>query len=137
MQIPKGTALIRGRLFEIRHWLEEVWYSLIMSKQFFLKKAASHATLSFLLYIDICKIKNVQPLLLYFAGDGCLLSFYLSVCLSVSVSVSVSLCLSLLFLLQIKSRSCPDENTPYSCDKEVGTVINLKYDMTNILNWFR
>ena len=133
MQIPKGTALIRGRLFEIRHWLEEVWYSLIMSKQFFLKKAASHATLSFLLYIDICKIKNVQPLLLYFAGDGCLLSFYLSV----SVSVSVSLCLSLLFLLQIKSRSGPDENTPYSCDKEVGTVINLKYDMTNILNWFR
>ena len=26
----------------------------------------------------------------------------------------------------------------YSCDKELGTVIsNLKYDMTNILNWFR
>ena len=61
----------------------------------------------------------------------------LSLSLSLSVSVSVSLCLSLLFLLQIKSRSCPDENTPYSCDKEVGTVINLKYDMTNILNWFR
>ena len=26
----------------------------------------------------------------------------------------------------------------YSCDKELGTVIsNVKYDMTNILNWFR
>ena len=31
-----------------------------------------------------------------------------------------------------------NDNTLYSCDKELGTVIsNLKYDMTNILNWFR
>ena len=45
-----------------------------------------------------------------------------------------------LFLLQIKSEICnfADDNTLYSCDKELGTVIsNLKYDMTNILNWFR
>ena len=45
-----------------------------------------------------------------------------------------------LFLLQIKSEICKfaDDNTLYSCDKEIGTVIsNLKYDMTNILNWFR
>ena len=39
-----------------------------------------------------------------------------------------------LFPLQIKSEICniADENTFYSCDKELGTVIsNLKYDMTN------
>ena len=31
-----------------------------------------------------------------------------------------------------------DDNTLYSCDKELGMVIsNLKYNMTNILNWFR
>ena len=64
-------------------------------------------------------------------------SICLSVCLCLCLCLCLSLSLSLLFLLQIKSRSCPDENTPYSCDKEVGTVINLKYDMTNILNWFR
>ena len=56
-----------------------------MSKQFFLNKAASHATLSFLLCIDRCKMKNLQPLLLFFAGDGCLLSL--------SLSLSVCLCL--------------------------------------------
>ena len=42
-----------------------------------------------------------------------------------------------LFLLHIKSKICnfADENTHYSCDKEIGTVLlNLKYDMTNILN---
>ena len=48
-------------------------YSLIMSEQFFLKKAASHATLSFLLGIDRCVLKNVHLLLLFFAGDSCLL----------------------------------------------------------------
>ena len=45
-----------------------------------------------------------------------------------------------LFFLQIKSEICnfAEDNTLYSCDKELGTVIsNLKYDMTNILNWFR
>ena len=45
-----------------------------------------------------------------------------------------------LFLLQIKSEICnfADANMLYSCDKELGTVIsNLKYDMKNILNWFR
>ena len=44
------------------------------------------------------------------------------------------------FLLQIKSELCNFvyDNTLYSCNKELGTVIsNLKYDMTNILNWFR
>ena len=42
-----------------------------------------------------------------------------------------------LFLLRIKSKTCnfADDNTLYSCDKELGTVIsNLKYNMTNILN---
>ena len=45
-----------------------------------------------------------------------------------------------LFFLQIKSEICnfAEDNTLYSCDKELGTVIsNLKYDMTNILSWFR
>ena len=45
-----------------------------------------------------------------------------------------------LFFLQIKSEICnfAEDNTLYSCDKELGTSIsNLKYDMTNILNWFR
>ena len=45
-----------------------------------------------------------------------------------------------LFLLQIKSEICnfADDNTLYSCDAELGTVIsNLKYNMMNILNWFR
>ena len=44
------------------------------------------------------------------------------------------------FLLQIKSEICnfADDNTLYSCDAELGTVIsNLKYNMMNILNWFR
>ena len=44
------------------------------------------------------------------------------------------------FLLQIKSELCNFvyDNTLYSCNKELGTVIsNLKGDMTNILNWFR
>ena len=44
-----------------------------------------------------------------------------------------------LFLLQIKSEICnfADDNTLYSCERELGTVIlNLIYDM-NILNWFR
>ena len=45
-----------------------------MSKQFFLKKTAIHATLSFLFCIDRCEMKNVQPLLLFFAGDVCLLT---------------------------------------------------------------
>ena len=35
-----------------------------MSKQCF-KKAASHATLSFLLCIDKCEMKSVQPLILF------------------------------------------------------------------------
>ena len=79
-----------------------------MSKQFsFFKKAASHATLSFFLCIDRCKMKNVQPLLLFLASGGCLLSFYLclsfcllSVCLSVCVCVCVclSVCLSVCLL---------------------------------------
>ena len=43
------SGLIRGNIV------------LIMSKQFFLKKAASHATLSFLLCIDRFKMKRVQP----------------------------------------------------------------------------
>ena len=43
-----------------------------MSKQCLLK-AASHATLSFLLCIDKCEMKNVQLLLLFFADDSCLL----------------------------------------------------------------
>ena len=47
------------------------------SIQFF-KKAASHATLSFLFGIDRCKMKNVQPLALFFDGDSCYSS---SVCL--------------------------------------------------------
>ena len=51
-----------------------------MSKQFFLKKAAIHATLSYLFRIDRCEMKNVQPLLLFFAGDGCLVSLSLSFC---------------------------------------------------------
>ena len=45
-----------------------------------------------------------------------------------------------LFLPHIKSEVCnfADDNRLYSYDKELGTVIlNLKYDMTNILNWFR
>ena len=40
----------------------------------------------------------------------------------------------------MKSEICnfAEDNTLYSCDKELGTVIsNLKYDMTNILNWFK
>ena len=40
----------------------------------------------------------------------------------------------------MKSKVCTfaDDNTLYRCDKEIGTVIsNLKFDMTNILNWFR
>ena len=40
-----------------------------MSKQVF-KKAASHATLSFLLCIDRCEMKNLQPLLLFFADEN-------------------------------------------------------------------
>ena len=40
----------------------------------FFKKAASHAT-SFLLCIDRCEMKNMQPLLLFFGDDSCLLSF--------------------------------------------------------------
>ena len=43
------------------------------------KKAASHATVSFLLYMDKCEMKNVQPLLLFFADDSCLLSVYVLV----------------------------------------------------------
>ena len=83
MRIIKGAALIRGRLFETWHLLVEIWYSLIMSKQFFfLKKAASHVTLSFLLSIDRYKMKNVQPLLIFFAGDGFLLFLSLSLCVS-------------------------------------------------------
>ena len=45
-----------------------------------------------------------------------------------------------LLLLQSKSEMCnfADDNRLYSYDKELSTVIsNLKYDMTNILNWFR
>ena len=43
-----------------------------------------------------------------------------------------------LFLLQIKSKICnfADDNTLNSCDKEFTVISNLKYDMTNILNWF-
>ena len=40
----------------------------------------------------------------------------------------------------MKSKVCTfaDDNTLYRCDKEIGTVIsNLKFDMTNISNWFR
>ena len=44
-----------------------------ISKQFFLKKTAGHATLSFLLCIDRCEMKNVQPLLLFLTGGSCLL----------------------------------------------------------------
>ena len=39
----------------------------------------------------------------------------------------------------MKSEICnfADDNTLYSCNKELGTVIsNVKYDMTNILYWF-
>ena len=45
-----------------------------------------------------------------------------------------------LLFLQIKSEICnfADDNTLYSCNKELGTIIlNLEYDMTNILSWFR
>ena len=49
--------------------------ALITFKQF-CKKAASHVTLSFLFCIDRCQVKNVQPLLLFFAGD----SFLYSLC---------------------------------------------------------
>ena len=45
-----------------------------------------------------------------------------------------------LIIFQIKSKVCifADDNTLCRCDKEIGTVIsNLKFDMTNISNWFR
>ena len=44
------------------------------------KKAASHATLSFLLCINKCEMKNMQPLLIFFADNSCLLSVYVLVC---------------------------------------------------------
>ena len=40
-----------------------------MSKQVFFKKVASHAT-SFLLCINRCEMKNMQPLLLFFADEN-------------------------------------------------------------------
>ena len=49
---------------------------LIMSRRCFKKKTASHTTLSFLLCIDKCEMKNVQLLLLFFSRDSCLLSVY-------------------------------------------------------------
>ena len=45
-----------------------------------------------------------------------------------------------LLFLQKKSEICnfADDNTLYSCNKELGTItLNLEYDMTNILSWFR
>ena len=76
----------------------------------FFKKAASHATWSFLLCIDWCEIKNVRPLLLFFAGDNCLLSL-----LSLSLSLSLSVCLyqtsSSIYLL--KPPCLHETNFPY------------------------
>ena len=51
-------------------------------------------TLSFISCIDRCKMKNMQPLLLFIAGDGCLLSLSLSLSLSLTLSLSISLSLS-------------------------------------------
>ena len=49
-----------------------------MSKQFVLKSTKSTTTLSFLLCIDRCEMKNMQPLLLFFTDDSC---YSTSVCL--------------------------------------------------------
>ena len=48
-------------------------FVLIEDFNIFLKKAV-HATLSFLLCIDRCEMKNVQLFLLFSVGDSCLLS---------------------------------------------------------------
>ena len=45
-----------------------------------------------------------------------------------------------IIIFQIKSEiwNFADDNTLYSCDKKLGTVIsNIEYVMTNILSWFR
>ena len=50
----------------------------------FLKKAARHATLSFLLCTDRCEMINVQPLLLFITSNSCLFSL----CMLIQISLT-------------------------------------------------
>ena len=42
----------------------------VFINSFFLEKAVSHAILSFLVCIDRCEMKNVEPLLLFFVDEN-------------------------------------------------------------------